>query len=351
MHTRVEYQRTGNAPMGNAPGEGAVEGKPADITPETAVEVLSTILYAPSYTEDDLRAACAAYPELRELGHTLYTIRTSCSALANGDLKFTCKGRGYTIGNIKSIVSNLNFLAWQMRSMVLGEEAVTDPFLGEFSKVFNDLHAKLNEKSRELNELIDRYKLLAQTDTLTQLSNRRAFFDAAVRELQAARRKHTALSLIMLDVDHFKKVNDTYGHLVGDSVLVKVARLVSDCLRGEDFCARYGGEEFVALLRDADAGQACNVAERLRQACERATIVHRDDTIRVTISLGVAAIPVRELADLPAPKALEISLESVDGALYAAKENGRNRVFVRREDGSLAPCPPHNNALPREERT
>lgn len=165
----------------------------------------------------------------------------------------------------------------------------------------------------------------ATTDSLTGLANRRAFDDTLAREWARAIRADTELSLILLDVDHFKPFNDRYGHPAGDACLRDVARAVRDVVqRPGDLAARYGGEELAVILPRTPAAGAAKVAEALRQAIEGLGITHADSACGVlTISLGVAtaAGPVGLAIAMPAGL-----LIGADGALYRAKNNGRNRI-------------------------
>jgi diguanylate cyclase (GGDEF)-like protein/PAS domain S-box-containing protein len=159
---------------------------------------------------------------------------------------------------------------------------------------------------------------LAITDALTGIFNRRHFFELASREFERARRFYRPLTLVMCDIDHFKSVNDTYGHLIGDQVLHMVAERFRRNLREVDLLGRYGGEEFVALLTEVDCERGSDVGERLRAAIEAPAFRVEDQNVSVSISVGVA-----DIKDCPN---LEILLDRADQALYEAKQNGRNRV-------------------------
>ena len=156
----------------------------------------------------------------------------------------------------------------------------------------------------------------AASDALTGLPNRRAADEAIKRMLAHAGRTLTPLSAVLLDLDHFKHINDMHGHDRGDKVLAAIGRLVATSLRASDFAARYGGEEFLLLLPDTDRGGALEVAEKLRRTIERAEI---REVGTITASFGVAALP----EDAVEPEQL---LRKADRALYAAKARGRNRV-------------------------
>ncbi len=164
---------------------------------------------------------------------------------------------------------------------------------------------------------------LARTDVLTGLPNRREILARLQSELDRSERSRHPVSVLMLDVDHFKKVNDTYGHAAGDQVLQAVAQAANACLRRIDSCGRIGGEEFLVVLPEADSTEATAVAERLRTAIEGLMIIAEAHTVRVTTSIGIALLPAGETH--PSPESL---IQRADNALYVAKEGGRNRVVL-----------------------
>lgn len=161
---------------------------------------------------------------------------------------------------------------------------------------------------------------LATLDALTNVYNRRSLFDLGEREFERSRRYQLPLSAILLDIDHFKKVNDTYGHTVGDAVLAGIASAINRNIREIDVFGRYGGEEFVILLAQSDIPSAREVAERLRTLVADLSFNSDGETLSVTISLGIACIT----ADVPSLSAL---IDRADQAMYAAKQAGRNRVM------------------------
>ncbi len=171
--------------------------------------------------------------------------------------------------------------------------------------------------------LFQNTKVLAYTDALTSIFNRRYFDQRYTREILRARRYKRNLSILMIDIDHFKKYNDTFGHLMGDKVLQNVAQVLETELRRADVVCRYGGEEFVVILPEIDLHNAYYVGEKLRNAVITSTFAG-DDKIPgkgITISLGVAAFP--ENGDTE-----KMILERADEALYKAKEQGRNQVVM-----------------------
>ena len=159
----------------------------------------------------------------------------------------------------------------------------------------------------------------AVCDHLTGMGNRRAFFDAAETELRRWRRLPRPLSLLLIDLDHFKQVNDRHGHPVGDAVLRHMARLMGATFRQIDVVARIGGEEFAVLLPAADLASAQRVAERLRCALEAQPAATDAGPVRCTVSIGIATMD-------EAIPSVDVLLKRADDALYAAKHSGRNRV-------------------------
>jgi len=181
-----------------------------------------------------------------------------------------------------------------------------------------------------IENVINRARLLRSgfTDVLTGWHNRRYLNVRLQEELARARRDGVALVCLMLDVDHFKRVNDTWGHAAGDSVLRELAHRIETQVRASDVAARFGGEEFVVLLPNTDVGSAQRLAERIRLAIAATPIVlPADDTVTITVSIGIAEVrPAPDVEDL---KSLGDSLLArADVALYAAKSAGRDRVIV-----------------------
>jgi len=175
----------------------------------------------------------------------------------------------------------------------------------------------------------------ALTDELTKLPNRRALAQRFLQETQRARRHHSALSFLMIDLDHFKHVNDTYGHLNGDAVLAELASILSNGLRESDVCARYGGEEFALILPETTESGARVLAERIRAKVASATFA---GGLKLTISVGVAATQE--------PAIYTQLIDRADQALYAAKQGGRNQV---RAADMRGPAPKTHQTKPEAE--
>ncbi len=173
------------------------------------------------------------------------------------------------------------------------------------------------ENTRLYNEV----QRLAITDELTTLYNRRGLFELAYRELERARRFKRPLSAVMLDADHFKEINDTYGHPVGDQVLRQLALRLNENIREIDLIGRYGGDEFVIIMPETSLEDAACAAERLRENLVAQPIYTENAAFKLAISLGVTHL-------LPTDTSLETTLKRADRALYQAKQNGRNRVVT-----------------------
>ena len=163
---------------------------------------------------------------------------------------------------------------------------------------------------------------LSQTDELTQIPNRRSIMDRLTEELQTHKRKKRPLSMALLDIDHFKKINDSFGHQTGDVILRDMAQLVSGMLREYDAMGRYGGEEFLIVLPETCEGIAFQVADRLREAVAEHEFMVNGQAYRITVSLGVTCKNKKETPTL------EELFKETDRCLYLAKESGRNRTVI-----------------------
>ncbi len=170
--------------------------------------------------------------------------------------------------------------------------------------------------------LLEQLYSTSVTDALTGARNREYLDSLLVTELSYAQRHQHDLSLVLFDLDHFKKVNDTYGHPVGDAVLIAVAGAVREQLRAEDCLCRYGGEEFCVVLRTVDLAGAHAMGERIRAVIEGLTVAHENLQLKVTASVGCAS--KAEAGEEPTPATL---IAIADKRLYAAKAGGRNRVL------------------------
>jgi len=191
------------------------------------------------------------------------------------------------------------------------------------------LESEVQVRTQELKSSEEKLKQLAREDCLTLLLNRRAFAEQAVTEISIAIRQQSALSLILFDIDHFKDINDTYGHSTGDRVLKAIASVTRETCRESDFICRYGGEEFVVLLRASGSIQAPILAARLRQAINNIEVKANDDQlISITASFGLVCVDNLGSVKQPAGDLLERLLCAADQVMYKVKVSGRDGVRV-----------------------
>ncbi|MFZ2948930.1 MAG: diguanylate cyclase [Desulfuromonadaceae bacterium] len=209
----------------------------------------------------------------------------------------------------------------KIKGLELGaSDYITKPFDREELVARVKVHLKIKKLQDELKRSNELLLELSNTDHLTGLFNRRFMMEALYKEVHRSIRKGGDLSLILLDIDHFKRVNDNFGHLQGDVVLQMMALLLQKELRSYDCAARYGGEEFVAILPDSSLEESLSVAERIRLAVQGTRFGCPLDKLCLTISLGVASFS-REHSPT-----VDGFIKMADDALYRAKANGRNRV-------------------------
>ncbi len=235
-----------------------------------------------------------------------------------------------------TIVRPLNRLTAGAKKVADGDldvdlPVVTRGEVGYMTRVFNRMVARLR-RSREqlaaanlsLSEKNEELARLSVTDALTGLYNRRYLTETLANEVARAQRHEHAFAVLMIDIDHFKKVNDRYGHLMGDDVLIGIASSLARSVREVDYAARYGGEEFLLLLPETGLDGAVKTAERIRVQLAGEKYAAGKDKVTVTVSVGVAGYPSH--GDTP-----ESIIASADAALYQAKRRGRNRVVRARQ--------------------
>lgn len=300
-------------------------------------------------------AHLASVASFQTLYANLLSLREFLFAASNGDLSKQVAFKGYLAGSLKTLQAHLKHMTWQTKMVASGDFSQRVEFMGEFSKSFNAMVIQLDQTLQELvrketelsqtnEELLkeitirkqteaaireseEALRVLSITDPLTGLFNRRHFNKLAVEELDRALRYARPLSVIMLDIDFFKRINDTFGHSIGDMVLEKVATIAKNTVRTADIPARYGGEEFVILLPETPMAEAATLAERLRRQIEEASFMVENCSTRVTISLGVNDSFGKTEAK-STEKILSEFIAKADQALYAAKNGGRNRVAI-----------------------
>jgi len=183
-------------------------------------------------------------------------------------------------------------------------------------------HVQLQQKTLSLEKARQQLKILASQDPLTNLYNRRYFKDISQKLVNIAKREGSELSVIMLDIDKFKNINDTYGHSIGDEVIINLAGLLIAQTRESDIVARFGGEEFAILLPSTNKGGAYKTASTIREVVERQILTLDNKNIQYTISLGV------DCFDITADEKIDPTLNRADRSLYQAKNSGRNQVIM-----------------------
>jgi diguanylate cyclase len=279
----------------------------------------------------------------RELYVTYIDAQSDPTAAAN----FPDRLRGVIAGAKKFVATAISDSRTQIET--LGEvssqfEATCDPrpiietLVNELTSAIaraSTLEANFNETSQELDKIRDSLKVAEQrsnTDALTGLANRHGLEEFLRSAQIASMEMGDPLSILMIDIDHFKKFNDSHGHQVGDQVLKLVAKVLQDSVRDVDLAARYGGEELIAVLPGADVSRCADAAERIRRRIAEARLTRRStgrELGNVTVSIGVAQFRLAEAA--------EAMIERCDRALYQAKRAGRNRVVTENEvDAEIA---------------
>ncbi len=287
----------------------------------------------------------------------LLSLRTTLFSFAKGDLSPTIIHRGVVAGACKSLQANLRHLVWIVQQVEKGDYTQRVDFLGNFSSAFNNmviqlastiealkqkeealtslavsLQAEVRKRSETLQELKKseaNFKYLAQHDYLTGTLNRRYFFTFAEAQLESSRSLESSCCVCILDVDNFKKFNDTYGHMEGDRALKHIVEHGTNALRQSDIMGRFGGEEFIFLFPDADMEQGQAVAERIRCAIENnPLILENGSPVTLTASLGVSEIIIEKDAQHIIEKKLKPAITQADKALYIAKALGRNQVCI-----------------------
>jgi two-component system, cell cycle response regulator len=223
------------------------------------------------------------------------------------------------------------------KQIVAGLDAGADDFLSKRTSGAQ-FTARLRTANRilalesSLKSAVEKKRQLAMTDALTGVYNRRYFMRHLSRELKRAQRFGGDVSLLLLDIDHFKQINDTYGHVVGDVVLSRLTRQITKCLKREtDWCARLGGDEFAVVLEGTKVAEARACAEKVRQAIANTAIDTAAGSVRITVSIGVTGLEGIVNRDLASVQPL---LEHADKNLYASKAGGRNRVTLSTANGA-----------------
>ncbi|KZL92523.1 GGDEF domain-containing protein [Clostridium magnum] len=228
----------------------------------------------------------------------------------------------------ENIISNAEKLISLKHFKSIEDEVNYTNLLNEYKELLKQMMKmiKMSDKTQlDLKTISDNFEIISQIDVLTGLYNRRYFNEAYDREWKNSILVKTPISLVMIDVDYFKKYNDTYGHLKGDECLAAIAKEVKQSTRkSRDIVSRFGGEEFIMILPETDINSAVLLAKELLKAVKDLNIAHESSPIdkRITLSIGVASMIANENVNM------DIFLKMADDALYEAKNNGRNCIKI-----------------------
>ena len=317
----------------------------------TVAEHVKQLLHNPK--PPVLTPELAAVPELAYVHDYLMEVRRQLGGYAKGDFSVDVRFRGVLAGMIKSLQANMRHLVWQMEQVKTGDLNQRVDFMGEFSTAFNkmvqqlaDALTALHEKEKELVKITselrqevdkrgaalaalqkseENFKYLAEHDPLTNLLNRRSFFAQAEVEFARNTIMDHPSCLALMDVDHFKRFNDSYGHLNGDLALRHIAECGCSALRSNDIMGRLGGEEFIFFFSKTNLEQGAHAAERIRKIIETSPVKLDTRRVPITASFGVVSIPPG-LRPEHQQDLMKRALDLADQAMYDAKSQGRNRV-------------------------
>jgi diguanylate cyclase (GGDEF)-like protein len=288
-------------------------------------------------------------PLLMQIHDELVAIRNIALSFSQGDFSSDISTRGIIPGCFKALEAHMRHLIWQVQMVEKGDFNQEIRFMGDFSDAFNSMmrrfHLSLTKLQKNEESLIDinnnlrkevermdalkeseaRFKFLASHDPLTGILNRRSFIEMAELMLIDAAQRDILCCLAMMDIDHFKNFNDTYGHPAGDEALRHVAKTIEEGLRKNDFVGRYGGEEFMLFFFDSNEETGMNVLERLRKSLCETPVLLGTESVIVKASFGLAGYTSEDIEE---KRNVQHLIEDADIALYAAKMTGRNRVVL-----------------------
>lgn len=255
----------------------------------------------------------AGDPAFEKLVALLGDLRTLSAALSAGDVHRLVYSRGFVVSCLKALQANLRHLTWQAGMIAEGDFTQKVDFLGDFSKSFNEMTDKLRTMTEQMRQL-------AATDALTHMPNRLSLQQFLERTFAISRDEGRPMSVMFFDLDHFKRINDTWGHTVGDQVLIAISALLATQFRESDMFGRMGGEEFIAVLPGVTGQMAMAIAERILPVVAREVIhTEKGEEISVTVSIGVTQMREDD-------QDVARMLDRVDEALYLSKEGGRNQA-------------------------
>lgn len=266
--------------------------------------------------EDEIRQVSEFVNQLTD---ALSTLTHAAQRLSVGDMEVPIAANLPASHHLKNLQATLRHLTWQTGQIAKGDFSQRVEFLGEFSHCFNRMVEQLAAYRQRILGQNRELERLATTDPLTGVYNRRYFMNFIAKEFLRSQRYAHVFSVIQMDIDHFKKINDTHGHAVGDEVLKVFAANCLEVLRENDVLGRIGGEEFSIILPETELAGALSVAERFCRTIAELQIQEEDRLIRFTVSIGVTSFRHDDTG-------IEAVLRRADEALYLAKKGGRNKV-------------------------
>lgn len=290
---------------------------------DKAVQLISDILTDPHWSPERLDAVPEDAP-LGKLCRELTEIRVHVEALSKGQLNRGNQAHGFVAGSLKTTEANLRHLTWQMERVAQGDYSQSASFLGDFSKIFNKMRQEIACRSEELSRLLKNYRTSTDTDKLTGLLNRRAFFNLALSELREAGKVQTPLCLALADIDLFRRINEHFGHANGDRVLQMFACRMKEAIGLGDLCCRFGGDEFLLLIPRHGKEEGLQRINQIQNVCT----LNADENSRlnVTLSFGVTFIEGEELRPCCTVRTLERAIQRAVRCLNTAKREGRNCI-------------------------
>ena len=264
--------------------------------------------------------------EIRQVGEFVNALTEALSALTNaahhlsiGDMDVQIIAKLPASHHLKNLQATLKHMAWQTGQIAKGDFSQRVEFLGDFSHSFNWMVEQLEDYRQRILGQKWELERLATTDPLTGVYNRRYFMDVAAKEFLRSKRYSHVFSVIQMDIDQFKRINDTHGHAVGDEALKAFTANCQELLRENDVLGRIGGEEFSIILPETERAGAENVAERFRQTTADLKLYAEEQVVHYTVSIGVTHLRQEDTGFEPV-------LRRADEALYLAKNGGRNKV-------------------------
>lgn len=328
------------------------------------LDYIGKLLNSPVVPEEP--EALAGIEGLEKLRDTILDVRSNLMAIARGDLSGDVKARGVCAGALKAQLAHLRHLTWQVQQVAAGDFSQRVDFLGDFSLAFNSMVEQLDSTlntlrqkeeiltnlTRNLQQEVElrssavyalrqseaKFRYLAEHDSLTGILNRRSFLALAEAELKSAGQNQIPCCFALLDVDHFKHFNDTYGHLEGDLALKHVVGKAQESLRQTDIIGRYGGEEFILLFSSTNLEQGRKAAERIISSIANSPVQLPDMQVPITASAGVSVV-LPEWEEGRDQHFLHQIVRQADTALYQAKKEGRNRVCVAQPEKPILVMP------------